>query len=114
MANGNNTIGFPTASKIRARIIDFTDRNTSSAEKIADELKKAIPNLRLDTDFRSTTVNDKVRDAEILRIPYLITIGDKEEKSSTLAVRERGSKPKFGVKMQDFIKEIKEKIEKRE
>jgi len=101
-------------SPVQARIIDFTDRNTSSAEKIADELKKAIPNLRLDTDFRSTTVNDKVRDAEILRIPYLITIGDKEEKSSTLAVRERGSKPKFGVKMQDFIKEIKEKIEKRE
>ena len=65
------------------------------------------------TDFRSTTVNDKIRDAEMLKIPYTIVIGDKEEQAGTLAVREHGSKPKFGVSFETFIKELREKIEKR-
>lgn len=101
-------------SPIQVRVIDFTERNTKAAEAIAAQLKDAIPSLRIDTDLRNTTVNDKIRDAELLKIPYAIVIGDKEEQGKTLAVRERGnSKPKFGVKLDAFVKELKEKIEKR-
>jgi threonyl-tRNA synthetase len=99
---------------IQARIINFTDRNVKSCEKLIKELKEELPMLRVDTDFRSTTVSDKVRDAEMQKIPYVIVIGDKEEKSKTLAVRERGNaKPRFKVKLDSFVKELKEKIEKR-
>lgn len=100
-------------SPTQARIISFTDRNTKTAEKILNELKKEIPNLRIDSDFRSTTVNEKIRDAEMMKIPRIIVIGDKEEKSKTLAVRERGSKPKFNVKIPVLVKELKDKIENR-
>jgi threonyl-tRNA synthetase len=58
-------------------------------------------------------MNDKIRNAEMQKIPYIIVIGDKEEEKGTLAVREKGQKPKFGIKTQDLIKEVKEKIEKR-
>ncbi len=100
-------------SPIQVRVINFTDRNVKASEKIVKEFEKEIPNLRIDSDFRNTTVSEKVYDAEIQRIPYIIVIGDKEEKNKTLAVRERGSKPKFGVKFDKFVKDIKEKIEKR-
>jgi len=101
-------------SPIQVRVIDFTDRNTKACEKLIKQLKEELPMLRIDSDFRSTTVSDKVRDAEIHRIPYVIVLGDKEEESKTIAVRERGNaKPKFKVKLDSFIKEIKEKIEKR-
>jgi len=101
-------------SPIQARLINFTDRNTKAAEKIINKIKKEIPNARIDSDFRNTTVSDKVRDAELLRIPLIIVIGDKEEKTNTLAVRERGGKkPQFGVKIDKFIEELKEKIEKK-
>jgi len=101
-------------SPIQVRIINFTDRNSNGAQKIMDKLKEAIPNLRIDSDFRNTTVNDKVRDSEMQKIPYLITIGDKEEEKSTLAIKKRGEKkPEFGIKLESFIKELKEKIEKR-
>lgn len=101
-------------SPIQVRIINFTDRNTKAAEKIFKELKEAIPQLRIDTDFKNSTINDKVRDAELMKINYIVVIGDKEEKSKTLAVRERGNaKPKFGVKLDSFVKQLKEKIEKR-
>jgi threonyl-tRNA synthetase len=50
----------------------------------------------------------------MMKVPYLITIGDKEEEKGTLAVKKRGEKkPEFGVKLDAFIKEIKEEIEKR-
>jgi threonyl-tRNA synthetase len=100
-------------SPTQVRIISFTDRNVKSSEKVLDELKEAIPSLRIDSDLRNTTVNDKVRDAELLKIPVIIVIGDKEEKAKTLAVRQRGSKPKFGIKAKDLILELKEKLEKR-
>jgi len=102
-------------SPIQVRVINFTDRNNKAAEKVISQIKKEIPNARIDSDFRNTTVNDKVRDAEIQRVPLIIVIGDKEEAANTIAVRKRGEKkPEFGVKIQDFIKELKEKIEKRE
>lgn len=98
----------------QVRVINFTDRNNKAVEKTVAELKKAIPSLRIDFDLESTTVSDKVRNAELAKIPYIIVIGDKEEEAKTLAVRTRGEKkPKFGVKMDDLVKELKEKIEKR-
>jgi threonyl-tRNA synthetase len=101
-------------SPIQCRVVNFTDRNNKACEKLIKELKEAIPRLRIDSDLRNTTVNDKIRDSEMQKIPYCIVIGDKEEEKGTLAVRKRGEKkPVFGVKSADFIKEIKEKIEKR-
>ena len=100
-------------SPMQVRIINFTDRNLKAAEKVLETLKKEIPNLRIDSDFRNTTVSDKVRDAELMKVNYVIVIGDKEEENGTLAIRARNSKPQFGVRMDDFVKELKEKIEKR-
>lgn len=100
-------------SPTQVRVINFTDRNVKAAEKIIDDLKKEIPGLRVDSDFRDTTVPDKIRDAEMLKIPYAIVIGDKEEEKKTLAVRAKGKKPEFGVKPADFIKKLKEEIEGR-
>ncbi|MEK6849963.1 MAG: threonine--tRNA ligase [Nanoarchaeota archaeon] len=101
-------------SPIQVRVINFTDRNNKAAEKIVEKIKKETPNVRIDSDFRNTTVNDKIRDSEMQKIPIAIVIGDKEEKSGTLAVRKRGDKkPQFGVKLEKFIFELKEMIEKR-
>src|SRR3989344_2436012 len=101
-------------SPIQARVVNFTDRNTKACEKLIKRLKEEIPNLRVDSDFRNTTVSDKIRDSEMQKIPIAIVIGDKEEEKGTLAVRRRGEKePEFNVKIDKFVKELKEKIDKR-
>jgi threonyl-tRNA synthetase len=107
--NGN----LPTwLSPIQARVISFTDRNKDAAQKIVDEMKEA--GIRVDSDLDSNTVNDKVRKAAELKIPYLITIGDKEEEKGTLAVKKRGEdKPKFGVDKKKFIEEVLAEIKER-
>lgn len=110
--NGN----FPVwLSPVQVRVINFTDRNNKACEKIVDKMKKEIPGLRIDSDLRNTTVSDKVRDAEMQKIPYIIVMGDKEEEKGTLAVRKRGEKkPEFGVKPDKFIADLKKQIENRE
>lgn len=109
--NGNLPVWL---SPVQARVISFTDRNVKAAEKTIGQLKKEIPGIRIDSDITNDTVNNKVRKAELQKIPYIIVIGDKEEEKSTLAIRERGNaKPKFGIKLSDFAKDLKEKIEKR-
>jgi threonyl-tRNA synthetase len=106
--NGNLPVWL---SPVQAKVLSFTDRNIKAAEKVAKQLKEA--GIRVETDFESSTVNDKVRNAELAHVPYIIVIGDKEEKNKTLAIRERGAKPKFGVNTEKFIKEVKDKIDKR-
>ncbi len=108
--NGNLPIWL---APVQVRVLSFTERNVKAAEKIVKALEKE--GLRVDSDFKDSTVDYKVREADLIqKIPYIIVIGDKEEKQGTLAVRARGKKPEFGVKLEKFIKEIKEKIEKRE
>lgn len=94
----------------QVRVINFTDRNTKACEKFVKELKTQIPQIRVDTDLRSETVQSKVRDAELLKINYIVVIGDKEEKAKTLAVRPRGTKPKFGIKPKKFLEDLKKEL----
>jgi len=94
----------------QVRIINFTDRNTKACEKLVEELKSEIPNLRIETDFRSETVQAKIRDAELMKVNYIVVIGDKEEKAKTLAVRGKGSKPKFGITKEEFISSLRKEI----
>jgi threonyl-tRNA synthetase len=100
-------------SPVQARILSFTDRNVKTARKVADKLAKA--GIRADTDLSNNTVDYKVRQAEIQKIPFIICVGDKEEKAGTIAVRTRSVKGvKFGVKVDNFVKDVRKKIEKYE
>lgn len=98
-------------SPIQVRLISFTDRNVKAVEKLKKQFLDE--NIRVDIDIKNETVNNKIRNGEMMHIPYLIVLGDKEEKAKTLAIRERGKKPEFGVKIETFIEKIKKEIEER-
>ena len=98
---------------IQVRVISFTDRNVGASKDFVKKVGEAIPNLRIDADFSQSTVQSKVKEAELMRVPYIIVIGDREEKEKTVAVRERGSGKINNVKIDSFIKSLKEEIEER-
>lgn len=98
-------------SPIQIRIISMNDELVPYAEKIEAKLRR---HFRVDSDYRSESVQKKVRDAELEKIPYIIVIGKKEKESGTLAVRARGKKPKFGVNLESFISRLKKEEENRE
>jgi threonyl-tRNA synthetase len=114
--NGN----LPTwLSPIQCRVLSFTDRNIKACEKVLKQMKEA--GIRADIDLNSSPINEKVYNAEMMKIPYIIVLGDKEEKAGTLAVREREAKEiKHGEKeikqmkpeafIEKLCKEIAERI----
>jgi len=101
---------FPTwLAPVQVKLLTFTDRNQKYADKIEKQLK--AEGLRVETDYSSNTVEYKVRTAEMEKVPYILVVGDKEEKASTVAVRPRGQKVKFGIKVDAFVKDITKEIE---
>ncbi|MEM4181958.1 MAG: threonine--tRNA ligase [Candidatus Pacearchaeota archaeon] len=107
--NGN----LPTwLSPVQVRVLSFTDRNVKAAEKVLEKLKEE--GIRVEGDFSSSTMGEKVRNAILMKIPYIITIGDKEEKNNTITIRKRGEeKLRSDVKLEEFLEELKDEIRER-
>ncbi|MDD5700150.1 MAG: threonine--tRNA ligase [Candidatus Nanoarchaeia archaeon] len=99
---------------VQVRVLSFTDRNIDYAKKVIMKLGEKIPNLRIDADFTQTTVQSKVKDAEIMRIPYIIVVGDKEEEEKTIAVRVKGNSKIQSLKIDNFIEKLSKEIRDRE
>ena len=99
-------------SPTQVRVLAITDKNNKTVEKTVDKLLEQ--GIRADTDSRQTTIDYRVREAEVQKIPLILVIGDKEEKNKTVAVRTHGKKRvEYGVKLDDFTKRVKEQIEKK-
>jgi threonyl-tRNA synthetase len=96
---------------VQVKILPMSDKNLKSSEKVRKELEEA--GFRVKLDDRVESMSKKVRDAQLEKVNYMITIGDKEEKANTYAVRNRAGKVKFGVKPTDFIKDLQKEISER-
>jgi threonyl-tRNA synthetase len=105
---------FPTwLAPIQVRVLSFTDKNEKYAKDVIQKLGETVSNLRIDADFTHRTVQSKVKDAEIMRIPYIIVVGGKEEKDKSLAVRIKGNKKIESMKVEGFIEKVRKEIEER-
>jgi threonyl-tRNA synthetase len=102
---------FPSwLAPVQVKVLNFTDRNLRYAQKVEKALRDA--DIRVESDYDSLTVGKKVRNAEMEKVPYILVVGDKEQKAGTVAVRTRGSrKLAFGVKVDTFIKRIRKEID---
>ena len=96
-------------SPVQVKIITVNDRNNDFARSIEKKFKDN--NIRVEVNDKAETLPKKVREAQLEQINYILTIGDKEVENKTLAVRTRSGKVTFGVNVNDFIKEILEKIQ---
>ena len=87
------------------RILTLNEDSKKFASEIFEKLKNE--NFRVELDDRNETIGKKVREAQISRFNYIITIGDKESASRKLAIRTRDNKVMFDVKTEGFIDKIK-------
>ncbi|MEK6969495.1 MAG: threonine--tRNA ligase [Nanoarchaeota archaeon] len=99
-------------SPVQVKVLTVTDRNIPFAEKVTEKLKEA--GVRVELDSRTETIGKKIRDAQMEKINYMVTIGDKEVEKNTLAVRSRKGDVVFGLAIEKFIVQLQEEIKKRE
>jgi threonyl-tRNA synthetase len=95
-------------SPIQVRVLTLTDRQNKYAKKVFDKLFEN--NVRVELDNSQNTIEYKIRDAQMQKVPYMLVIGDKEETVKTIAIRSRDGKKEFGIKVDDFIKRIQREI----
>jgi threonyl-tRNA synthetase len=99
-------------SPIQVKIISVGEGHIEYCQKLAKEFESN--DIRVEVDSHNETVGNKIRKAVKERNPYMLVIGDKEMGSDKLAVRVRGSEEVVEIKQDEFIQQIKEKVEKRE
>ncbi len=96
---------------VQVKILTVSDKNKKFAKEIYEKLLKE--KIRVELDDRSESIGRKVRDSQLEHINYVITIGDKEQKSKTVAIRTLDGKVKFSIKVNSFVKDILNEIEKK-
>jgi len=81
---------------VQALVLPIADRHVEYAREAASELREA--GLRVEIDERSESIGKKIREAEVLKMPYMLVVGDAEQEARSVAVRrhregDQGSQP---------------------
>jgi len=90
-------------------ILPISEKYHDYAEKISLFLKNY--DICGPIDKRAETTSRKIRDAEISKIPYIIIVGEQEEKNQSISVRKHGGEDLGSIKKEDFKNLIKKEID---
>lgn len=99
-------------SPVQAVVLPITEKQQEYAEKIVSQLKEK--GVRVEIDDSNQTLSNRIRQAEVQKIPYILVVGDKEKEVNSVNVRERGEKKQEEMKLVDFISLVEKKIKTRD
>ncbi|MFH2033556.1 MAG: threonine--tRNA ligase [Candidatus Margulisiibacteriota bacterium] len=96
---------------VQVILLPIADRHIEYANSIKEQMESE--GLRVETDVRKEKIGLKIREAQMQKIPYMIILGDQEEKDKMIAVRSRKEGDTGKSSLEDFIKKIKQEIDKK-
>ena len=96
-------------SPVQAIVLPITDKNMAYAQIVKQGLEQK--GIRVDIDERNETLQAKIRNAAMQKIPYLLIVGGKEEAIESVAVRNREGKDEGVMKLEQFEIKILAEIE---
>ena len=96
-------------SPTQVAILSMNEHTESYAKEITEKLKKE--GVRALLDDRNESLNKKIREAELQKIPYLLVVGEREAKEKTVSVRERGKGDVGALTREQFFAIIKKWID---
>ena len=92
----------------QARILPISDKAMPYAKKIQAALRAA--NFRVDVDSSAEKLGAKIREATLMKIPYQIVVGPRDEAADQISVRSRGEGDLGAMKLDAFIEKLKAEI----
>lgn len=103
---------FPTwLAPVQVKVLPISDKFLEYAQTISQKLKKS--DIRAEVDDRQEKIGKKIRDAEMLKIPYMLVVGEKEMNENKVAIRRHG-KGDSGVQgVDEFLSAIKTEVAER-
>jgi len=96
---------------VQVRLLPINDELAAHARQVQARMEAA--GLRVETDGRTESLNKKVRDAQLEKIPLIATLGPKEKEAGTLAVRTLDGKVRYGLGLDAFIAAVADHVGRR-
>lgn len=96
---------------VQVQLLTVTDRQLDYARALAKKLKAA--GIRAEVDERGEKLGYKIREAQLQKIPYMLTLGDKEVQNETVSVRLSKGQVVDAIPVPTFIEKLSQEIHER-
>jgi threonyl-tRNA synthetase len=94
-----------------ARLIPITDAQNEYAEGIVRQLREQ--GVRASADLSAQRMNAKIRDAQLMKVPYMLVVGENEAKAGQVSLRVRDGSRADNIPLAEFIARAKDRIASR-
>ncbi len=92
----------------QVRVIPITSDHNDYAARLARELQAA--GVRADADLGAERMNAKIRSAQLMKVPYMLVVGDQEAANGTVSLRKRDGSRINDMSFDAFLALVKDKI----
>ncbi|MGJ8684088.1 MAG: threonine--tRNA ligase [Nonlabens sp.] len=89
-------------------ILSLSEKYENYAKQVANSLE--INEIRTAVDHRAETMGKKIREAEMNKLPYMLIVGEQEEKDGTISVRKHGGEDLGSMTVETFSQLIKDEV----
>lgn len=96
---------------VQVKILPISDKFLGYAGEVLEKLKKA--DIRATIDDRNEKIGKKIRDAELMKIPYMLVVGEKEMNEQKVSVRKHGQGDSGSQAAEVLINELSVEIKER-
>ncbi len=90
----------------QARIMNITDDQAAYCEEVYSRLRGL--GVRIEKDLRNEKLNYKIREAQLMKVPYMLIIGEREKEDGTVTVRKRDGENLPAMTPEDFARLVRE------
>ena len=104
---------FPTwLSPVQVKILPISNKFNNYAENVKKQL--SAEGIRIEMDCRDEKIGYKIREARNERVPYMIVVGEKEEKENKISLRSRKNEDEGSLELSELIDRINSEVKNKE
>lgn len=97
---------------VQVKVLPISDKYLDYAVSVEQQLRRA--GIRVEIDDRQEKIGKKIRDTELMKIPYMLIVGEKEQNEGMVSVRRQGLGDAGSETLEVFTQRIRQEVENRE
>ena len=97
---------------VQVKVLPISDKYLDYAAGVEQQLRRA--GIRVEIDDRQEKIGKKIRDTELMKIPYMLIVGEKEQNDGLVSVRRQGMGDAGSETLDVFTQRIRQEVENRE
>ena len=93
---------------VQVKLLTITDRSDDYARQVAQTLDEA--GFRVELDLRNEKIGKKIREAQLLKVPYMLVVGDRDVENHTVSVRHRSGEDQGAMPLEQFLAQLGQEV----